>query len=83
MNIHEMTIEQLLEIKISTIAQGSQFADDILEEQIVIHRKMLGLEDKDQWQEYCNRHYELRKIRYRALHEIGAMVIKIKKLKKR
>ena len=83
MNIHEMTIEQLLEIKISTIAQGRQFADDILEEQIVIHRKMLGLEDKDQWQELCNRHYELRKIRHQALHEIGAMVIKIKKLKKR
>lgn len=83
MNIHEMTIEQLRDVKILTVAQGRQFADDILEVQIAIHRQMIGLDDKQQWQELCDRHYELRKVRKHILHSIGRMVIVQKNLSKR
>ena len=83
MNIHEMTIEQLRDVKILTVAQGRQFADDILDLQIGIHRQMVELDDKDEWQKLCNRHYDLRKLRREILLSIGNMVIRKKKLSKR
>lgn len=83
MNIHEMTIEQLLNIEITSVAQGKQLAEDILQEQKAIHRQMIGLYDNAKWQELSDRHYDLRKIRHAALHLTGKMAIERKRVAKR
>lgn len=83
MNIHEMTIEQLLEIEITSVRQGKDLAQAILDEQHLIHRQMVGLYDNKKWQALSDRHYDLRKIRHAILHLTGQMAIEQKRAAQR
>jgi len=83
MNIHDMTIEQLMEIEIISVEQGKQLAEDILQEQLAIHREMIGLYDNAKWQALSDRHYDLRKIRIAVLTLTGKMAIERKRASKR
>lgn len=83
MNIHEMTIEQLLNIEVVSVEFGRQFAEDIRQEQLAIHREMIGLYDNKKWQVLSDRHYDLRKIRIAVLTLTGKMAIKLKQTSKR
>lgn len=83
MNIQDMTIEQLLNIEVTSVAQGKQLAEDILQEQLSIHRQMVGLYDNEKWKELSDRHYDLRKIRHATLHLTGLMAIEQKRIAKR
>lgn len=83
MNIHDMTIEQLLNVEIMSVEQGKQLAEDILQEQLDIHRAMVGLYNNEKWQELSDRHYDLRKIRHAVLHITGKMAIERKRMTKR
>lgn len=83
MNIHSMTIEQLLNVEVTSVEQGKQLAEDILQEQLAIHREMVGLYDNKKWQELSDRHYDLRKIRHAVLHLTGKMAIDQKRIYKR
>ena len=83
MNIQDMTIEQLLNVEVTSVAQGRQLAEDILQEQLSIHRQMIGLYDNLKWQELSDRHYGLRKIRHAVLHLTGKMAIEQKRALKR
>jgi hypothetical protein len=79
MNIHDMTIEQLLNVEVTSVEQGKQLAEDILQEQLAIHREMIGLYDNEKWQLLSDRHYDLRKIRHAVLHLTGKMAIEQKR----
>ena len=57
-----MTIEQLMDIEITSVEQGKALARSILDEQLAIHREMKGLYDNTKWEELSDRHYDLRKI---------------------
>lgn len=83
MNIHEMTIEQLMDIEITSVEQGKLLAEDILQEQLAIHREMVGLYDNEKWQTLSDRHYDLRKIRIAVLTMTGKMAIARKRASKR
>jgi hypothetical protein len=83
MNIHEMTIEHLLEIEIKSVQQGKALAEAILQEQLSIHRQMVGLYDNEKWQALSDRHYDLRKIRHAILHLTGQMAIEQKRAAQR
>jgi len=83
MNIHELTIEQLLNIEIISVEQGKELAEAILQEQISLHRQMVGLYDNEKWQALSDRHYDLRKIRHAILHLTGQMAIEQKRAGKR
>lgn len=83
MNIHDMTIEQLMDIEITSVEQGKQLAEDILQEQLAIHREMIGLYDNAKWQVLSDRHYDLRKIRIAVLTLTGKMAIERKRAGKR
>jgi len=83
MNVQNMSIEQLLDIEVTSVAQGKQLAEDILQEQLSIHRQMIGLYDNAKWQELSDRHYDLRKIRHTVLHITGKMAIEQKRAAKR
>ena len=83
MNIHEMTIEQLMGIEVTSVEQGKQLAEDILQEQLALHREMVGLYDNARWEALSDRHYDLRKIRYTILHVTGNMTIDQKRVDKR
>ena len=83
MNIHEMTIEQLLEIEIRSVQQGKDLAQAILDEQHRLHREMIGLYDNKKWQALSDRHYDLRKIRHAILHLAGQMAIEQKRAAQR
>ena len=78
-----MTIEQLLNIEVSSVAQGRELAEAILQEQKAIHHQMIGLYDNAKWQVLSDRHYDLRKIRHAVLHLTGKMVIEQKRAAKR
>jgi len=83
MDIHEYTIEQLLNIEITSVRQGKDLAESILNEQLAIHREMIGLYDNAKWQVLSDRHYDLRKIRHAVLHLTGKMAIEQKQAAKR
>lgn len=83
MNLQNMTIEELLDIEITSVQQGKDLAQAILEEQHELHRQMIGLYDNAKWQELSDRHYDLRKIRHAALHLTGKMAIEQKRAAKR
>lgn len=70
-----MSLEELESIEITSVEQGRSLAEDIRVAQVNIHQQMVGQYDKQKWQELCNRHYDLRKLRQRILHTIGQMVI--------
>jgi len=70
-------------IKITSVVQGKQLADDILQEQLAIHRSVVGLYDNSKRQELSDRHYDLRKIRHTVLHLTGRMVIEQNRATKR
>jgi hypothetical protein len=79
MNINEMTIQELLDIEITSVEQGKSLAQSILEEQHSLHRQMVGLYDNEKWQALSDRHYDLRKIRHAILHLTGQMAIEQKR----
>lgn len=81
MNIHEMTIEQLQGIKISSVEQARSLADEILKAQLDIHHLMVDEYDSVKWRELCDRHYDLRKVRHRILVDAGNLVAMNKNLK--
>lgn len=83
MNVHNMTIEQLLNVEVTSVEQGKQLAEDILQEQLAIHREMVGLYDNERWQALSDRHYDLRKIRHAVLHLTGKMAIERKRAAQR
>ncbi|HEY4964495.1 MAG TPA: hypothetical protein VIH90_07430 [Candidatus Saccharimonadales bacterium] len=83
MNVHEMTIEQLLNVEVASVEFGRQLAEEILQEQLTIHRQMIGLYDNAKWQKLSDRHYDLRKIRRAVLHLTGKMAIEQKRTVKR
>jgi hypothetical protein len=83
MSIQNMTIEQLLNVEVTSVEQGKQLAEDILQEQLDIHHQMIGLYDNAKWQELSDRHYDLRKIRHAVLHLTGKMAIAQKQASKR
>ncbi|HEY4964538.1 MAG TPA: hypothetical protein VIH90_07650 [Candidatus Saccharimonadales bacterium] len=83
MNIQDMTIEQLLNVEVTSVEQGRQLAADILAEQLELHRQMIGLYENEKWQELSDRHYDLRKIRHAVLHLTGKMAIEQKRATKR
>lgn len=83
MSIKELTIEQLLNIEITSVEQGKRLASEILDEQHAIHREMVGLYDNEKWQALSDRHYDLRKIRHAILHLTGQMAIEQKRIKER
>lgn len=58
-------------------------AEDILQEQLALHREMVDLYDNAKWQELSDRHYDLRKIRHTALHLTGKMAIERKRAAQR
>lgn len=78
-----MTIEQLMDIEITSVEQGKALAQSILDEQLAIHREMIGLYDNEKWKELSDRHYDLRKIRQAILHLTGLMAIEQKRASKR
>lgn len=78
-----MTIEQLLDIEVTSVAQGKQLAEDILQEQLSVHRQMIGLYDNEKWQELSDRHYDLRKIRHAVLYLTGKMAMAQKQASRR
>ena len=78
-----MTIEQLLNVEVTSVEQGRQLAADILAEQLELHRQMIGLYENEKWQELSDRHYDLRKIRHAVLHLTGKMAIEQKRATKR
>lgn len=79
MNIQDMTIEQLLDVEITSVEQGKEFARLILDEQLAIHHQMVGLHDNEKWKKLSDRHYDLRKIRQATLHLTGLMAIEQKR----
>lgn len=83
MNVHNMTIEQLLNVEITSVQQGKDLAQAILYEQHAIHRQMIGLYDNEKWKELSDRHYDLRKIRQATLHLTGLMAIEQKRTAQR
>ncbi len=83
MNVQNMTIVELLNIEITSVSQGKEFAETILQEQLSIHRQMVGLYDNEKWQALSDRHYDLRKIRHATLHLTGLMAIEQKRASKR
>ena len=83
MNIHDMTIEQLLNVEVTSVEQGKRLAEDILQEQLAIHREMIGLYNNEKWQVLSDRHYDLRKIRHAVLHLTGKIAIEQKRAAKR
>jgi hypothetical protein len=83
MNIQDMTIEQLLNIEIKSVQQGKDLVQSILDEQLAIHREMIGLYDNAKWQVLSDRHYDLRKIRHAVLHLTGKMAIEQKRTAQR
>jgi len=83
MNIHDMTIEQLLNVEVTSVEQGKQLAEDILQEQLAIHREMVGQYDNVKWQKLSDRHYDLRKIRIAVLTLTGKMAIARKRATQR
>jgi DnaJ-domain-containing protein 1 len=83
MNIRDMTTEQLLNVEVMSVEQGKQLAKDILQEQLAIHREMVGLYDNEKWQKLSDRHYDLRKIRHAVLNLTGKMAIEQKRAGKR
>jgi hypothetical protein len=83
MNIHEMTIEQLLSVEVTSVEFGKQLAESILQEQLSIHREMVGLYDNEKWQKLSDRHYDLRKIRIAVLTLTGKMAIARKRAAQR
>jgi len=78
-----MTIEQLLNVEVTSVAHGKQLAEGIRQEQLAIHRQMIGLYDNAKWQVLSDRHYDLRKIRHAVLHFTGKMAIEQKRATKR
>lgn len=78
-----MTIEELLNIEIASIQQGKQLAQDILQEQLSLHRQMIGLYDNKKWQVLSDRHFDLRKIRHIVLTKTGHLAREQKRLSKR
>lgn len=74
-----MTLEQLRNIKITSVGQGKALAALILAEQLSLLRQMQGLTDNVKWQELSDRHFYLRKIRHNVLHETGLLAIKLKR----
>jgi len=78
-----MTIEQLLDVEITSVEQGKALAQAILEEQLELHRQMVGLYDNKKWQVLSDRHYDLRKIRHAILRLTGQMAIEQKRTGKR
>lgn len=83
MNIHEMTTEQILDIEVTSVEFGKQLAEEILREQLAIHREMVGLYDNEKWQKLSDRHYDLRKIRIAVLTLTGKMAIARKRAAQR
>jgi len=83
MDISDMTIEQLLNIEVTSVQQGKQLAAEILSEQHRVHREMIGLYDNEKWKELSDRHYDLRKIRQATLHLTGLMAIEQKRTAQR
>lgn len=83
MKVHNMSIEQLLNIEITSVEQGKALAQAILEEQHSLHRQMVGLYDNEKWQALSDRHYDLRKIRHAILHLTGRMAIEQKRAAQR
>jgi hypothetical protein len=83
MNVQNMTIEQLLNVEVTSVEQGKRLAEDILQEQLSIHRQMIGLYDNTKWQELSDRHYDLRKIRIAVLTLTGKMAIELKRTAQR
>lgn len=83
MNAHTMTIQEILNIEITSVQQGKDLAQAILDEQHSLHRQMVGLYDNKKWQELSDRHYDLRKIRHAALHLTGKMAIEQKRAAQR
>jgi len=83
MNVHNMTIEQLLNIEITSVQQGKELAASILAEQLAIHNQMIGLYDNEKWKELSDRHYDLRKIRIAVLTLTGKMAIDQKRATQR
>lgn len=83
MDISEMTIEELLNIEITSVEQGKRLASDILIEQHSLHRQMIGLYDNEKWQALSDRHYDLRKIRHAILHLTGLVAIEQKRAAQR
>lgn len=78
-----MTIEQLLNIEVTSVEQGKALAQAILEEQHELHRQMVGLYDNEKWKALSDRHYDLRKIRHAILHLTGLMAIEQKRAAQR
>ena len=83
MKTQYLTIEQLKRIPVITVEQGKQFASDILDEQLELHRQMQGLTDNTKFKELSDRHFYLRKIRQGTLHTTGLMAIEQKRASKR
>jgi hypothetical protein len=83
MNVHNMTINELLDIEITSVQQGKDMAQAILDEQHELHRQMIGLYDNAKWKELSDRHYDLRKIRHAVLHITGKMAMEQKRTAKR
>lgn len=78
-----MTIDQLLNVEVTSVAQGKQLAEDIHQEQLAIHRLMIGLYHNAKWQVLSDRHYDLQKIQHAVLPLIGKMAIEQKRAAKR
>lgn len=83
MNVHDMTIEQLMDVEITSAEQGRQLANDILQEQLAINREMVGLYDNTKWQALSGGHYELRKCRIAILMLTGKTAIEQKRITQR
>lgn len=78
-----MSIQEILNIEITSVQQGKDLAQAILDEQHAIHREMVGLYDNEKWQELSDRHYDLRKIRHAVLHLTGKMAVERKRAAQR
>ena len=78
-----MSIQELLNIEITSVQQGKDLAQAILDEQHTIHREMVGLYENKKWQELSDRHYDLRKIRIAILTLAGKMALEQKRMAKR
>lgn len=83
MNVHNMTVHELLNLEIMSVQYGRDLAQAILDEQLAIHREMVGLYENKKWQELSDRHYDLRKIRIAILTLTGKLAIKQKRAAQR
>jgi hypothetical protein len=79
MKIQSMSYQQLEEVQITTVQQGKDFIDQLLQEEARLFYQLSGLHDNKLCDEISSRRYDLRKVRLTTQYLIGRIYLKNKK----